>query len=153
MYENKQSCLKSFIPSETSVKCVSYKNTILKVPEMQNQGVITYKLLLLLCCCPHPSVALDGAISSCLSSVQAGRLRRVISAFASAVPLTWSHLINRFAVGYLSISQAAISISAVGEGALLPKVRICVKSLLRFGCLSLKPQLLELSLQENHLEG
>lgn len=29
---------------------------------MQNQGVITYKLLLLLCCCPHPSVALDGAM-------------------------------------------------------------------------------------------
>lgn len=85
--------------------------------------------------------------------MQAGLLRRVISAFASAMPLTWSHLINRLAVGYLSISQAAVSISAVGEGAPLPKVRICVKSLLRFGCVSLKPQLLELSLQENYLGG
>lgn len=135
MYENKQNCLRSFILSETSIKCMRYKNIILKVLEMHKQGVITYKLLLLLCCFPHPSVALDGISSSCLSSVQAGLLMRVISAFASAVPLTWSHLINRFAVGYLSISQAAVSISAVGEGALLPKVRICVKSLLRFGFL------------------
>lgn len=39
---------------------------------MQKQDVITYKKLLVPCCCPHPSVALDGAISSCLPSVQAG---------------------------------------------------------------------------------
>lgn len=102
---------------------------------------------------PVPSVALDEGFPHYLSSVQAGLLRGVISASASTVPLTWSHLINSFAVGYLSISRAAVSISAVGEGALLPKVRICIESLLRFGCLSLKPQLLELSLQENRLEG
>lgn len=97
-------------------------------------------------------MALDG-VPCCLSSAWAGLLRRIVSASASAVPLTWNRLINSFAVGYLSISQAAVSISAVGEETLLPKVRICAESLLRFGCLSLKPQLLELSLQENHLEG
>lgn len=73
-------------------------------------------------------MALDEGISHCLSFAQAGLLRRVISASASTVPLTLNHLINSFAVGYLSISQAAVSISAVGEGALLPKVRICVES-------------------------
>lgn len=100
-----------------------------------------------------PRVALDEGISRCLSSAQAGLLKRVVSVSASTVPSTWSNLINSFAVDYFIVSLAAVSISAVGEGALLPKVRICFESLLRFGCLSLKPQFLELSLQENRLEG
>ena len=102
---------------------------------------------------PVAPVALCEGAPCCLSSAQAGLSRRVIAASASAVPLTWKHLINSFAVGYFSISRAAVSISAVGEGALLPKVRICVKSLRGFGWLSLKPQLLELSLQQNRLDG
>lgn len=133
-------------------KCLKCKNP----PISYKQG--TYRDYRTCCCyscaaAPVPPMALDEGVPRCLSSAWAGLLRRVVSASASAVPLTWSHLINSFAVGCLSISQAAVSISAVGEETLLPKVRVCAESLLRFGCLSLKPQLLELSLQENRLEG